>query len=121
MYTYSFEKLEVWQLAHKFLIEIYLLTRTFPEHEKFGMTSQLRRSALSISSNIAEGSSRKSMKDQCRFTEIAYGSLLESLNIIITAKDLDYINQEKYLELREKIEILSNKLNAYHNSQKSRS
>jgi len=53
MYTYSFEKLEVWQLAHKFLIEIYLLTRTFSEHEKFGMTSQLRRSALSISSNIA--------------------------------------------------------------------
>jgi four helix bundle protein len=121
MFTYSFEKLEVWQLAHQLLIDIYLLTRIFPEEEKFGMTNQLRRAALSISSNIAEGSSRKSLKDQCRFTEIAYGSLLESLNIIITANDLHIIKPEEYYSIRIKIEVLSNKLNSYHNSQKSRS
>jgi four helix bundle protein len=121
MYTYSFEKLEVWQLAHKFLIDIYILTRTFPDDEKFGMTNQLRRAALSISSNIAEGSSRKSLKDQYRFTEIAYGSLMESLNITIAAKDLYFNKQEEYSSMRVKIELLSNKLNAYYNSQKSRS
>ncbi len=67
MYIYAFEKLEVWQLARRFTAEIYRLTRCFPEEERFGLTSQMRRSARSVAANIAEGSTRATGKDQGHF------------------------------------------------------
>jgi four helix bundle protein len=77
---FNFEKLDVWQEAIRFADLIYELTTTFPEQERFGLTNQMRRAAVSISSNIAEGSSRLSRVDFARFVEIATGSLFEVLS-----------------------------------------
>ena len=71
-YKYSFEKLNVWQNARKFVMEVYQITDKFPKHEKFGLIDQIRRAAVSIPANIAEGTSRLSNKDQAHFTNIAY-------------------------------------------------
>ncbi|MBS2098560.1 four helix bundle protein [Carboxylicivirga linearis] len=114
MYTYSFEKLEIWQLSRKLVKEIYSVTSKFPESEKFGLTNQLRRAAVSISSNIAEGNGRNSKKDKARFIEIAYSSLLEVLNQLILSNDLDFITENVLSKFRIQINELSNKLNSFH-------
>jgi four helix bundle protein len=67
MYTYPFEKLDVWQLSKKIVVKIYKITEQFPSNEKFGMVNQMRRAAVSICSNLAEGSGRKTSKDQAYF------------------------------------------------------
>ena len=87
MRLYSFEKLDVWKLSRKLTKNIYKISAGFPDSEKFGLTSQIRRASISVSSNIAEGSSRKSGVEQARYTEIAFGSLLEILNQLIVAND----------------------------------
>ena len=74
---FKFEKLEVWKKAIEFADLVYSVTRTFPSDERFGLTNQIRRAAVSVSSNIAEGSSRSSNADFARFVEIATGSLFE--------------------------------------------
>jgi four helix bundle protein len=113
MPQYSFEKLRVWQKSREFVKRIYLLTGNSPKNEKFGIVSQLQRAAVSISSNIAEGSSRTSGKDQGYFLQVAYSSLMESLSQLILAYDLSFINESELNEAREKIEEISNLLNAY--------
>ncbi len=120
MRLYSFEKLNVWQKARELNKNIYLISNQFPNEEKFGLTSQIRRAVISVSSNIAEGSSRKSGKEQARYTEIAYGSLLEVLNQIILANDLKYIDSATVLKTRELIEEIGNKLNRLKESQINR-
>lgn len=119
-HEYSFEKLEVWKSSIDFTKDIYVLTENFPKSELYCLTSQLRRAVISISSNIAEGSTRKSLKDQARFSEIAFGSLIEVLNQIILANKLKYINNENLTVLRCKIEGISRQLNALKNSQLKR-
>jgi four helix bundle protein len=121
MYVYSFEKLDVWQLARVFTSDIYRITKDFPKDEMFGLTSQIRRACVSVCSNIAEGVSRKSYKDKARFTQISYGSAVEVLNQIIISKDLNYISEETYINLRNKIEEITNKLNALHKTQLNKS
>ena len=71
MYTYPFEKLEVWYLSKKLAVDIYKLTKTFPPEEKYGMVSQMRRAAISVSSNLAEGTARSTAKDRANFYQIA--------------------------------------------------
>lgn len=117
MYTYSFEKLEVWIEAKKLSKDIYILTNTFPLDEKFGLTSQLRRASISISSNIAEGSARNTNKDKKHFTVMAFSSAVEVLNQVIIAHELNFINLKEYIILREQIESVTNKLNALSNYQ----
>ncbi|MCT4644177.1 MAG: four helix bundle protein [Carboxylicivirga sp.] len=114
MHIYNFEKLEVWQLARKLVKKIYLATQSFPESEKYGLTNQLRRAGVSISSNIAEGIGRITNKERARFIEIAYSSLLEVLNQLILSNDLEFINEQELLNFRNDIDLLSNKLNAFH-------
>jgi four helix bundle protein len=116
-YKFSFEKLEVWQASINFAKIVYEITNNFPNEEKFGLTSQIRRAAISISSNIAEGSAKKSLKDQARYTEIAFGSLLEVLNQIILAFELSYITESDLCIIRTEIENLSRQINALKNSQ----
>jgi four helix bundle protein len=116
MYTYSFEKLSVWQNSRELTKAIYLLTAKFPADEKFGLVSQMRRAVISVSSNIAEGSSRKTNKDQAHFYTTAYSSLVELLNQLILSKDIEFIHDEKYLELRKQIELISNQLNSLRKS-----
>ncbi len=117
MKIYSFEKLEVWQIGRDITKDIYEITRDFPDDEKFGLTSQIRRACISITSNIAEGSSRNSEKEQARYTEIAFGSLLEVLNQLIVAHDLGYIKEEFLTKERALLEELGNKLNKLHAAQ----
>ncbi len=104
MKYYSFEKLACWQQAKIIAIWTYKITKDFPREEKFGMVSQMRRSAISIASNIAEGSSRRTEKDQAHFSTIAYSSTIELLNDLIIAKDLEFISETLYLEGRTIIE-----------------
>lgn len=117
MYTYSFEKLEVWVEAKELSKNIYHITKQFPEDEKFGLTSQLKRASISIRSNIAEGSARKTNKDKAHFTVMAFSSAVEVLNQIIIAHDLKFINDLKYKTLSLQIESITNKLNALRNYQ----
>lgn len=117
MRIYSFEKLVVWQLSRKFAGEVYLVTKDFPKEEKFGITSQIRRSALSVPTNIAEGSARISGKEKARFTEIAYGSMIETLNHFIIAVDLDFLEEKTLNQLRPRIEEILKKLSALRRSQ----
>lgn len=121
LHNFGFEKLDVWNSSIELSKLVYDVTNSFPTDEKYGLVSQIRRAVVSISSNIAEGSSKVSLKDQARFSEIAYGSLMEVLNQIIIAKNFGYISQESYLTVRNEIEKVSRQLNAYKNSQIRRS
>lgn len=86
----TFEDLETWQFAHKFALGIYKITKGFPKDELYGLVSQLRRAALSITSNIAEGFSRYHYNDKIRFYYNARGSISEVKNCIILSRDLNY-------------------------------
>ena len=88
-----FEDMPVWQEAQEFAVFVYGLTKQFPDEERFGITSQLRRAASSISANIAEGFGRSSKKDTAHFYHIARGSLLESKNFVYLSARLNYIDQ----------------------------
>lgn len=120
MYTYSFEKLTVWIEAKDFTKQIYLITETFPDSEKFGITSQLRKACISICSNLAEGSARKTNKDKAHFTTMAFSSAVEVLNQLIIAKELDFITDDRYLKSRTYLESITNKLNALRKHQNSK-
>lgn len=91
----TFEHLEVWKKSLDFGVHIYELVRIFPAHEQFGLSSQLRRAAVSISSNLAEGSGRSGVVDKCRFVEIAIGSLCEVESQLYIAEKLTYITSEQ--------------------------
>ena len=117
MYIFSFEKLEVWVEAKEFSKSIYKETTNFPDTEKFGITSQLRRASISITSNIAEGSARKSYKEKAHFTTMAFGSAVEVLNQLIISFELNFVSEIDYLKLRESLESITNKLNALRNYQ----
>jgi four helix bundle protein len=121
MYVFSFEKLEVWVEAKEFCKEIYKWTSKFPETEKFALVSQLRRASVSIASNIAEGSARKTYKDKAHFTTIAFSSAVEVLNQLIISFELGFISQKDYFYLRNKLESITNKLNALRNYQLEKS
>lgn len=110
MHTYSFEKLNVWQNIRKLTKKVYIITDEFPSDEKFGLVSQMRRAAISISSNIAEGSSRNSTKDQAHFYNMAYSSGLELLSQTILSLDLQLINESTYKMLREAIEQITKQI-----------
>lgn len=119
-HTYSFEKLEVWQLAREIRVDIYKLTQAFPKEEQFNLTSQIRRAIGSVTANIVEGSGRATDKDRSRFTNNAYSSALEVLDHLIAAFDLNFISEEQYTAHRIKLDKLLNKLNAYYRYQLGR-
>lgn len=86
----DFRDLTVWQKGHQLVLEIYKITQTFPSEERFGLVSQMRRSAISIPANVAEGFKKRSQKDKANFYNIAQGSLEELRYYLILAKDLGY-------------------------------
>ena len=114
---YSFEKLEVYQLARKFKKEIKLISRTFPKEEKYELISQINRSSSSISTNLAEGSGRASNLDQAHFTNISYSSGLETIDHLNTALDMEYMNNDKYTTMRVDLDEILNKLNSLYKYQ----
>jgi len=93
---FGFEKLEVWQRAIEFADVVYATTRGFPSDERFGLTNQMRRAAVSISSNIAEGSSRNSRKDFVRFIEIAAGSVYEVVSQSFIGRNQGFLTPEEF-------------------------
>ena len=111
--TKSFQDLRMWQAAHQFVLDVYCTTEDFPKHELFGLTSQLRRAALSIPANIAEGYRRKGKQEKLRFFNISQASLEECRYYLILSKDLNYFNSEKYIILNNKLEDASKALNSY--------
>ncbi len=99
-----FEDLEVWKKAHKLVLHIYRLTRDFPKEEKFGLVSQMRRAAVSIPANLAEGFKKRTSKDKSNFYNIAQGSLEELRYYLILSKDLKYlIDDQEILDSVEEI------------------
>ena len=117
MKTFSFEKLKVWQKSKELSKIIYQTTTSFPEEEKFGIISQMRRCSVSISSNIAEGTGRHGKKDKARFTEIAYGSSLELLNQVIISYELGFIQENHHKDIRINIEEITKMLDGLYKSQ----
>lgn len=117
MYIYGFEKLEVWKEAKEFTKNIYRVTNSFPDSERFGLTNQLRRASVSICSNIAEGTTRNSFKDHAHFSTIAFGSAVEVINQLIISFELGFISESEYLNLRQVIESITNKINSLKNYQ----
>lgn len=120
-YTFTFEKLDVWQLAKQLVLNIYKNTANFPDNEKFGLTNQINRSAVSVASNLAEGSARLSSKDQAHFSQLAYSSLMELICQLDISYELNYINEDDYLKFREHISILAGKITGLRKSQLHRS
>ncbi|MCB2197181.1 MAG: four helix bundle protein [Bacteroidetes bacterium] len=100
----NFKKLKIWEKGFIIAIETYKITKEFPPEEKYGLTSQINRSAVSISSNIAEGSSRRSEKDYFRFTEIALGSCFELESQFLIAYELDFGNKERIENILQEID-----------------
>ncbi|AXG69153.1 hypothetical protein KORDIASMS9_01372 [Kordia sp. SMS9] len=117
MKQFSFEKLNVWQKSKTLAVNIYTITGKFPEVERFGLISQIRRCSISVASNIAEGTGRNSANDKARFTEIAYSSLIELLSQRVIAYDLNFIIKDVYELTRKDIEEISRMLNALRKSQ----
>lgn len=109
----TFQDLVVWQKAHQFVLEAYRLTKEFPKPEIYGLSSQFRRSSVSIPANIAEGFKKRGKADKARFMNIAQGSLEESRYYLILAMDLGYCDSSRLLL---QIEEVSKLLGAYHNS-----
>ena len=93
---FNFEKLEVWHKAIAFADMVYELTGNFPSDERFGLTNQMRRAAVSISSNLAEGTSRSSSSDYARFVEIATGSLFEVVSQSTISRRRGFLSEDKY-------------------------
>ena len=113
---FAFEQLEVYQIARHYVKNIYELSDAFPAKEDFALTSQIRRAAVSITSNVAEGTSRFSLKDKSHFIEIAYGSLMETYSQLQVAVDLGYIKAETMGQIAPIVVELRNKLSALRKS-----
>ena len=112
MHEFYFEKLSVWQNARILVKDVYITTASFPENERFGVISQLRRATMSIAANIAEGMSRSGDKDKLRFLNQAYSSAIEVINFLILSHDLSFIAEAQYNELRDKVEYITNQIQA---------
>lgn len=104
---HQFKELLIWKKSRLFCSKIYSITSTFPHDEKFGIINQLRRAAVSIPSNIAEGSSRNSNKDFARFLEIAIGSAYEVETQLLISSDLGFLNEENTTELINMLEEIT--------------
>lgn len=112
---YSFQKLTVWQEAKKLVVDVYHLLDDFPKFEKYALCDQIRRAVVSVPSNIAEGSGRKSLKEQIHFLEISYGSLMETYNQLLIAVELAYITKESVEVIKPRIDSVAKMINALHN------
>lgn len=109
----DFKKLEIWKIARNLNKLIYIVSKGFPNDEIYGLTSQIRRASISVSSNIAEGCGRRTSKDFAGFLHNAMGSLKEVESQLFLALDLDYVNKNKVDELNEEIDKLGKKLNLF--------
>jgi len=115
---FAFERLEVWNKAMELSEAIYKATLTFPTHEQFGLTSQIRRAAVSIPANIAEGKGRYHKKEFVQFLYNARGSLYETITLLRIALSLQYLSREQYQQLLQLTQVIMSKLSGLINSLK---
>ena len=113
-----FKELLVWQKSIDFVTEIYRITETFPKTEIYGLISQIRRAAVSVPSNIAEGNSRRSNPDYLQFLKISRGSCAEIETQLIISRNLNFLDEDDYLKLNHEIIEISKMLNGLINSLK---
>ena len=113
---HNFRKLDIWMKSMDLVVEIYNLTTIFPNSEKFGLSSQMQRSAVSIPANIAEGSAKSSNKDFARFLEMSIGSSYELETELILAYRLKYMNSEVFLLNQNKIAEIQKMINGFKQS-----
>jgi four helix bundle protein len=106
----SYKDLQVWQKAIQIVKKLYIITKEFPKEEIYSLTSQMRRAAVSIPSNIAEGKSRQSIKEYIQFLYIALGSISELETLIVISKELNYIERKTENELLEELELVGKML-----------
>ena len=120
MMTQNFKDVIAWQKAHAFVLETYKVCATFPNYERFGLSSQFQRAAVSIPANIAEGYRRTGIQEKLRFLNIAQGSLEECRYYTLLAHDLNYIDENAFNNLNMSLEDTSRLLNAYYRGIKER-
>ncbi len=116
MYNYPFEKPEVWQMSKQLVVKVYKITEKFPTDKRVSLVNQMRRAAVSICSNLAEGSGRGIPKDQAHFYSMSYSSLMELLNQLLISLDLNWVNSDEVLLIRADIEKVSVKINVLRKS-----
>ncbi|HIJ97823.1 TPA: four helix bundle protein [archaeon] len=109
----DYKNLEVYNEAKKLALEIYRITLNFPREEIFGIVQQLRRAALSVGANIAEGSGRKSNSDFLRFLHNSMGSLKEIEHFLVISSELNYLKQIEFMSLHNRLEKVSKMLNSF--------
>ena len=115
----SYKELIVWQKSIQFVKEIFILTSEFPKAELYGLVSQLRRAAISIPSNIAEGNGRSSRKEYAYNLSIAYGSALECEPQLIIAKELKFVNEREYIKVENLLNEILRMLNSMRDKMRS--
>ena len=113
---HNFRNLHVWEKSRLFYKDIYTLTKRFPKEELFGLTSQIRRSALSIPSNIAEGCGRTTDKELCRFLDIANGSAFELETKLLLSFDIELITKEELAIFEEQVKELQKMIYSFKKS-----
>lgn len=109
----DFKELQVWQKAHRFALDVYRHSRGFPADERFGLTDQLRRAAVSIPSNIAEGCGREGEREFARYLSIAAGSASEAEYQILLARDLSYVTDDAHRQLDAQVNEVKKMLNSF--------
>lgn len=114
----SFTDLHAWQQGHKLVLSIYKITKSFPQDERFGLTDQMRRCSVSITSNIAEGFSRRTQKEKAQFFYMTLGSITELQNQLLIARDLSYITSKDFQELAQQTITVSKLINGLIKSSK---
>jgi four helix bundle protein len=102
----SFTDLNAWKEGHKLVMMIYQITKDFPREEIFGLTNQMRRCAVSITSNVAEGFSRQTVKEKVQFYSISHGSVTELQNQLVIARDIKYLSKEKFNKIADQTIIV---------------
>lgn len=112
---FRFEQLEVWQESMNLSERVYRLSQSFPAAEQYGITSQVRRSAVSISANIAEGAGRSTDGDFARFLDIAFGSLMETVSHLTLAKRLELIEEAAFQDVYQTCESIGRMLTSFRN------
>ena len=107
---FPFEKLQAWQLSRTLVKDVYVLLEKFPATEKYALCNQIRRAIVSVPSNLAEGTSRFSNKEQLHYVEIAFGSLMETMCQLIIAGDMGFINEVELADLKSKFQVVAKML-----------
>src|SRR4030042_1344649 len=118
--VFGFEKLVAWQESKQLVKKIYKIVEGLPGQEQYGLGNQIKRAALSVASNLAEGTGRTGFRDQAHFSQIAYGSMMEVACLSVIASELGLVSPEAYTDLRKDIETIARLISSLRSSQKRR-